>query len=240
MSGIRGSLGIAPKQKAPAVTAELRRLIGTCDLATTAGVRDSALLLIGFAGGVRRSELVALNVDDVTDADDRLRVAVRRSKTDPEAEGRELGIPFGSHPETCPVRALRAWRENAGIAAGPLFRRVDRHDHMLSGRLTPQSVALVVKRACRRAGLEPARYAGHSLRSGLATAAAPGRGPGARHRPPDRPSQRRGAPPVPPRWHALRRERGGVHRVVGHRPAGRGLNCRLDRRGLTATCPDQA
>ena len=177
MSGIRRSLGTAPHQKAPAVTAELRRLLATCDRATTAGVRDAALLLVGFAGGLRRSELVALTVDDVAEADDGLRVVVRRSKTDPEAEGREIGIPFGSHPETCPVRALRAWREHAGIAAGALFRRVDRHDHLLPGRLTAQSVALVVKRACRRAGLDPARYAGHSLRSGLATAAAQGGAP---------------------------------------------------------------
>ena len=174
MAGIRRTLGTAPERKAAAVTAELRRLLATCDRSTAAGTRDAALLLIGFAGGFRRAELVALDVDDVVETGDGLRVTVRRSKTDPEAQGREVGIPWGSHIETCPVRALRAWHRLVGADVGPLFRGVDRHDHVAAARLTPQSVALVVKRACRRAGMDPRTYAGHSLRSGLATAAAQG------------------------------------------------------------------
>lgn len=177
MAGIRRTIGTAPAQKAPTVTAELRRLLTTCDRSTAAGARDAALLVIGFAGGFRRSELVALDVEDVTATGDGLRVMVRRSKTDPEAQGREVGIPWGSHPEACPVRALTAWREFAGITAGPLFRPVDRHGNVQPVRLTPQSVALIVKRACRRAGFDPSRYAGHSLRSGLATSAAQGGAP---------------------------------------------------------------
>lgn len=174
MAGIRRSLGTAPAQKAPLLTSELRRLLATCDSATRAGLRDRALLLLGFAGGFRRSELVALDDGDVEETEDGLRVRIRRSKTDPEGQGREVGIPYGKHPETCPIRALRAWRTAASPDTGPLFRPVDRHDHVHAGRLTDRGVARVVQRAAMRAGLDPARYAGHSLRAGLATAAAQG------------------------------------------------------------------
>jgi integrase len=99
-------------------------------------------------------------------------VTLRRSKTDQEGAGRTIGIPYGSNPATCPVRALRAWRERAAIAAGPLFRPADRHGRLGPGRLSDKAVALVVKRAAAAAGLDPTQYAGHSLRAGLATAAA--------------------------------------------------------------------
>jgi site-specific recombinase XerD len=177
MSGIRRTLGTAPAQKAPVVTSELRRLLAVTPEDTKAGLRDRALLLVGFAGGFRRSELVGLNVEDLLDTDDGLRVQIRRSKTDQEAEGRELGLPHGQHPETCPVRAVRAWRKAAGINDGPLFRPINRHDQIRVARLTPEGVALVVKRAAERAGFDPTHYAGHSLRSGLATAAAAGGAP---------------------------------------------------------------
>ena len=177
MAGIRRSIGTAPAQKAPLLTNELRRLLATCDSATRAGLRDRALLLVGFAGGFRRSELVALNAGDVVETDDGLRILIRRSKTDPEGQGREVGVPYGQHPETCPIRALRAWRAAAGTDSSPLFRPVDRHDHVGAGRLTDRGVARVVQRAAQRAGLDPGRYAGHSLRAGLATAAAQGGAP---------------------------------------------------------------
>lgn len=177
MAGIRRTLGVAPAQKAAAMTAELRRMVATCPEDTMAGKRDRALLLVGFAGAFRRSELVALDLEDVEETPDGLRVRIGRSKTDQEGEGREVGIPWGQHPETCPVRALRAWREAATLAAGPIFRPVNRHDQVQEGRLTDRGVARVVKRAAERAGLDPERYAGHSLRSGLATSAAAGGAP---------------------------------------------------------------
>jgi site-specific recombinase XerD len=176
MSGIRRTLGTATAQKAPIVTAEMRRLLGFVP-DSAAGLRDRALLLLGFAGGMRRSELVALDVDDLVEVEDGLRVTIRRSKTDVVPAGREVGIPRGQHPETCPVRAVAAWRGAAFIISGPIFRPVNRHDQVQPGRLTAQAVALVVQRACRRAGLPPERYAGHSLRAGLATAAALGGAP---------------------------------------------------------------
>jgi hypothetical protein len=97
---------------------------------------------------------------------------VRRTHgTAQEGEGRKVGIPYGSNPTTCPVRAVRAWLEAAAVTDGPLFRRVDRHGRRLPDRLGDRAVALAVKRAATPASLEPARYAGHSLRAGLATAA---------------------------------------------------------------------
>ncbi len=177
MAEIRRTLAMAPAQKAAVVTAELRTLLAVTPADTLAGRRDHAPLLVGFAGGFRRGELVALDVEDVEETEEGLRVRVQRSKSDQEGEGREVGIPRGQKPETDPVRALRAWRAAAGIDSGPLFRPVNRHDTVQDRRLTAEGVAMVVKRAAERAGLDPARYAGHSLRSGLATAAAAGGAP---------------------------------------------------------------
>jgi site-specific recombinase XerD len=174
MAGIRRELGTAAAQKDAVLTADLRRLLSTADRTTAAGTRDRALLLLGFAGGFRRSELVALDVTDIEETPDGLRVRVRRSKTDQEGAGREVGIPWGQHPETCPIRALHGWREVGQIDQGPLFRPVDRHDRVAQARLTDRGVARVIQRAARAAGLDPSRYAGHSLRAGLATAAAAG------------------------------------------------------------------
>jgi site-specific recombinase XerD len=174
--GIRRTLGSASAQKTAVVTAELRAMLETLDLETLSGTRDRALLLVGFAGAFRRSELVSLDVADVTFTADGAVVQLRRSKTDQEAEGRKVGLPFGSHPLTCPVRALRDWlsqtQTQSGIERGPLFRPIDRHGNLKAQRLTDQSVALIVKRCARDAGLDWEKYAGHSLRSGLATAAA--------------------------------------------------------------------
>ncbi|WP_309709653.1 tyrosine-type recombinase/integrase [Armatimonas sp.] len=134
--------------------------------------RDRALLLLGFAGAMRRSELVGLDVADVVEAADGLVVTIRRSKTDQEGQGRKIGIPYGSKLATCPVRSLRAWKVRAKITEGPLFRQVNRHGKVLEGRLGDRTVALVVKRAVAATGVDAASYAGHSLRAGLATAAA--------------------------------------------------------------------
>jgi integrase len=121
---------------------------------------------------MRRSELVALDVEDVTEGPDGLTVRLRRSKTDQEGAGRTVGIPYGSNLATCPVRAWRAWLELSEIAEGPAFRSVDRHGRVGTTRLTAQAVALVVKSHAARAGLDPDEVAGHSLRAGLATSAA--------------------------------------------------------------------
>jgi len=170
-AGIRRAKGTHQQGKAPAVTAEMHRMVDTLDNRLI-GVRDRALLLLGFAGAFRRSELVGLDVQDVQAGHDGLTVTIRKSKTDQEGQGRKVGIPYGSHPHTCPVRAMAAWREKSGLTEGAVFRAINRHGQVQPGRLSDRAVALIVKRAALAAGLDPARYAGHSLRAGLATSAA--------------------------------------------------------------------
>ena len=136
------------------------------------GARDRALVLLGFASAFRRSELVDLDVEDCAFGKDGLTVTLRRSKTDQDSAGRKIGIPYGANPETCPVRVVQSWLEQAGITTGPLFRSISRHGHVQPGRLSGIDVARTVKKLAERAGLDPAKYAGHSLRAGHATSAA--------------------------------------------------------------------
>jgi site-specific recombinase XerD len=171
MQGIRRAKGTAQRQKQPAVTQVIRAMVAQLPNGPL-GVRDRALLLLGFAGAFRRSELVALDIADVSFTADGLIVRLPRSKTDQEGQGATKGIPYGSNPTTCPVRVLRAWLEAGGVTCGPIFRPITRHGHIQPRRLSAYAVALVVKRAAAAAGLDPAAFSGHSLRAGLATAAA--------------------------------------------------------------------
>jgi integrase len=129
------------------------------------------MLLMGFAGAFRRSELARIDVEDLELESRGYVVHLRNSKTDQEGAGRDVAIPYGSNPQTCPVRSLGAWLERAQIASGAVFRRVDRHGRVL-GRISPATVAAVVKRWAEEVGVDPGAVAGHSLRSGLATSAA--------------------------------------------------------------------
>jgi site-specific recombinase XerD len=169
--GIRRTKRMAPTQKVPALTTDIRAMLDTRgdDLL---GVRDRALLLVGFAGAFRRSELVGLDVEDLSFTPAGVVVTLRHSKTDQEGAGRKVGIPTGAHPETCPVRALQAWLKAAEITTGAIFRGMNRHGQLQSERLSDRGVARVVQRCAAAAGLDPTQYGGHSLRAGLATAAA--------------------------------------------------------------------
>jgi site-specific recombinase XerD len=171
LKGIRRTLGTAAVQKASALTGDVRAIVEATD-AGLIGARDRALILLGFAGAFRRSELVGLDAEDCAFGKDGFTVTLRRSKTDQESAGRKVGIPYGSNPETCPVRTIQAWIEMTAISVGPLFRSINRHGQVLTTRLAPIDVARVVKKLALRAGLDPSKYAGHSLRAGHATAAA--------------------------------------------------------------------
>ena len=171
MKGIRRTKGTAPAQKAPALTDDIRAMVDATD-AGIIGLRDRALILTGFAGAFRRSEMVGLDVEDCAFGKDGLTITLRRSKTDQIAAGRKIGIPYGANPETCPVRVLQSWMEQAGITSGPMFRSISRHGQVQPGRLSGIDVARVVKKLAQRAGLDPAKFAGHSLRAGHATSAA--------------------------------------------------------------------
>lgn len=171
MAGIRRTIGVAQVGKQPLLTSDIRLM---CDALpdNLVGLRDRALLLLGFAGGFRRSELAALQWHDVEFKIEGLIVSLVRSKTDQEGSGRKIGIPYGSHPGTCPVRNLAAWREARGVNEGPLFCGVNWRGQPMPTPISGKMVATIVKRTAIRVGLDPAKYAGHSLRSGLATQAA--------------------------------------------------------------------
>lgn len=170
LKGIRRLQGTEQSAKQPLFTDDLRRMVQALP-DSLIGLRDRAILLLGFAGAFRRSELALLEAERVQETPEGLVVRVSRSKTDQEARGREVAIPYGGDPETCPVGACRAWVQAAGISGGPLFRRIDRHGHVNARPLHKDSIGLIVKRAATAAGLDPKPYAGHSLRAGFCTQA---------------------------------------------------------------------
>jgi integrase len=171
LQGLRREMGTAPVRKRPVLVQDLKRIL--CQLPDSLlGKRDRALLLLGFTGGFRRSELVGLNAADIEETSDGLIVTIRRSKTDQEGKGRKVGIPQGADPHTCPLQALEGWRKDADIGSGPLFRVMNRHGQVLEKRLSAEGVAIVVKRYVGKLDYDPALFAAHSLRAGLATSAA--------------------------------------------------------------------
>src|SRR5712671_5869637 len=169
MRGIRRTFGGARNKKTPAVAAKMHSMVAMAPEGL-AGLRDRALLLLGFAGAFRRSELVALDVADIAETETGLLVTIRRGKTDQEGAGRTSAIPRGD--VACPVKALRAWLDAAAIEAGPIFRPIDRAGTVRASRLTCRSVAKFVKAYAARAGFDATTFSGHSLRSGFLTSAA--------------------------------------------------------------------
>lgn len=166
------------KKAAPVLIEDLRAVLEAVprrdegEEPTLLGLRDRALLLVGWAGALRRSEIAALTTQDVRVGSEGLVLTVRRSKTDQEGEGLAKGLPFGERPSTCPVRAVQTWASTAGVETGPLFRAVDRWENVSSEALSTDGVHRIIKRACARVGLEATLYSGHSLRAGFITQAA--------------------------------------------------------------------
>lgn len=156
LRGIRRRTGVAVERKAPATARAISKMLSKIP-DTRLGRRDRALLLIGFAAALRRSELVALTVADIERAPEGIFIHIRRSKTDKSGAGHMVAVPRGSKLK--PVEALEEWLATAGISEGRIFD------------LTPQSVALVVKRRALAAKLNPAIFSGHSLRAGFVTSA---------------------------------------------------------------------
>lgn len=169
LRGIKRTNGCAQHQAKPLLREELIQVLdATGD--KRKDHRDRALLLTGFAGALRRSELVGLNVGDVETVRQGIILHLQRSKTDQEAQGQKIGIPF-ARGRWCPVAALKAWLANSTITEGPIFRPVDRHGRVHDCRLSGEAVGEIVRERISAAGLDPSGYSGHSLRAGLATSA---------------------------------------------------------------------
>lgn len=174
MSGIRrenAERGIRERRAAALFTEDIQAMVASLPYSLL-GKRDRALILLGFAGAFRESELIALNIEDLEECSEGYKIHLRRSKTDQEGIGRLIGITRGANPDTCPVRALQYWLTNAGIQEGAIFRGLNRHGQIISGRLSVRSVDKIIRRAAKLAGLSEAHYSGHSLRAGHATTAA--------------------------------------------------------------------
>jgi site-specific recombinase XerD len=170
-AGIQRAHGVKAQRKTPLVIEALRACLAELD-DDLRGRRDRAILLIGFAGALRRSELVAIHVDDVEDARPQgMVLRIPRSKTDPFAHGRVVGIPMIEGSPTCPCAALQSWLVAARIQSGPVFRAISSHGMIRASALQDRHVARLVKRVADAAGLQ-GDYSGHSLRAGLATTAA--------------------------------------------------------------------
>lgn len=172
MRGIRRSWARPPERKAPAIDQDIKRMVDTVDQKTAKGLRDRALLLFGFAGAFRRSELVALNTWNLEYREEGVKVTIEVSKTDQEAQGQTIGIGRQSGSPYCPVPAMKDWLIVSGNERGALFRRMRRGDKIGITRLTAQSVAIVIKFYANKVGLDSSRYSGHSLRRGFLTSAA--------------------------------------------------------------------
>ncbi len=172
--GARRRIGVAPEQVEAILPSQLKAMIENLPKGIHQDLRSArnrAALVMGWAGGFRRSELLGLDLADVSVQEEGLRVKIRKSKTDQEGRGRVLGLPYASVAAVCPVRSYLAWVRIAGIEDGPLFRRVSRDGRTVeSHRLSPRQFSDIVKTAARRASLD-GRYSGHSLRAGLVTSA---------------------------------------------------------------------
>jgi integrase len=159
----------SPNRVRPLLAAEVQR--AARGLKGLKGLRERAMLMLGFAGAFRRSELVAIDVEDLTTRGRDLVVTLWRSKTDQNAAGRQVVVPRGPRGR-CPVEAVQAWLRASAIREGPVFRRLTRYGDVTQMRLDPAAVCAAVKRCAAALGLDPKLYGGHSLRSGYVTTAA--------------------------------------------------------------------
>ena len=196
-AGVVRQLGVARRKVAPALAQDIVRMAAVCDEAVRLAAafpddaapgaalrarRDKAMVLLGFAAALRRSELAAVRVEDISYTPEGLRLLIPRSKSDQEGAGQAVGVAYGDRAETCPVRAVRSYVAAASAVladqgrpsplSGPVFRGVDRWGRLGRKAITGRTVATVVKERAEAAGLDPALYAGHSLRAGFATTAA--------------------------------------------------------------------
>ncbi len=175
LMGIKRKIGSFQQGKKPILINQLKSIINVIDNEKTKEIkkiRDKTLILIGFGGGFRRTELVSINYNDVEMVLEGVKIVIRRSKTDQFGEGMVKGLPYFNNQKYCPVLHLKKWLELSNIKTGPIFRRFSKSFKLSENRLTDQSVALLLKYYLDIAGIENKNYSGHSLRSGFATVSA--------------------------------------------------------------------
>ena len=175
LMGIRRVKGSIQEGKKPLLINDLKLIINTINeqrVKEIKKLRDRAIILIGFGGGFRRTELISINYEDLEFVAEGLKITIRKSKTDQFGEGMIKGLPYFINEIYCPVKNLQKWLETSKIKSGPIFRRFSKGLSLLDKRLTDQTVVLLMKKYLNLAGVENKNYAGHSLRSGFATVAA--------------------------------------------------------------------
>ena len=173
--GIKRRKGSIQIGKKPLLINNLKLIINVIDknnYEDLKKLRDRSIILMGFSGGFRRNEIVSLDCDDLDFVAEGLKISLKRSKTDQFGEGSVKGLPYFDNTQYCPVLSLKNWIEASKISSGPLFRRFSKGSKLTENRLTDQTVALLIKKYLKLAGIDNKNYSGHSLRSGFATVAA--------------------------------------------------------------------
>jgi len=173
--GIRRVKGSIQRGKKPILINHLKSIIDVIDEQKISDIkkfRDKSIMLVGFGGGFRRTELVSINLEDLEFVQEGLKITINRSKTDQLGEGMIKGLPYFTNKIYCPVTNLKKWIEISKIKSGPIFRRFSKGLTLTDRRLSDQSIVLLMKEYLNLAGIENKNFAGHSLRSGFATVAA--------------------------------------------------------------------
>ena len=177
LMGIKRKKGSYQKGKKPILINHLKLMIDAIDKdisdeTVIRKLRDKTIILLGFAGGFRRIELISIDFEDLEFVSEGVKIFIRKSKTDQFGEGMIKGLPYFTNQKYCPVWHLKKWLEISEIKSGPIFRRFSKGLNLGKNRLTDQSVALFLKKHLSNAGIENKNYSGHSLRSGFATVTA--------------------------------------------------------------------
>ena len=175
LMGIRRVKGSFQKGKKPILINDLKLIIDAINnqkIEEIKKLRDKTIILIGFGGGFRRSELISIDHEDLEFVPEGLKITIRKSKTDQFGEGMIKGLPYFNNEIYCPVKNLEKWLEISKIKSGPIFKRFAKGLSLTDKRLTDQSVVLLIKEYLNIAGIDNKNFSGHSLRSGFATVAA--------------------------------------------------------------------
>ena len=174
LKSIKRKLGNYQRGKKPILLEELHKIINAIEKNETKirKIRDKSIILLGFSGGFRRSEIVSLDFEDIEFVKEGLKILLQKSKTDQYSNGFLKGIPYLSDQQICAVTSLKEWINLSNIKSGPLFRKISKSEKLLENRLTGQTVALIIKKYTKIANINNINFSGHSLRAGFATVAA--------------------------------------------------------------------